>query len=247
MKPHRDSAPSGVGGSILARIVGLVIVGGVGWLVAGPFGTIVVIAVVAGAPSIRRRRQWRLERRRVGGDIAEVFEIAARSVRSGMSPVEAVTQASLESPAAGGRIVAEMMGRGSIGGGPRRGAEARPLGVSDLPGATRDVVAVVIDLVRGTSGGGARGLDAGAALLRDHDRVRGEVLAASAHARASARLLVVLPVVFALASFTLLGSSDVRGGSTGLIATAVGVGLAFEVAGAWWAHRLIRAATGGMP
>ena len=94
-------------------------------------------------------------------------------------------------------------------------------------------------MVSGTFGGGARALEAGASLLRERCAARAAVTSAAGHARASARLLVAAPLVFAGASLMLIPGSTGWVASNPLGTTSVLVGLAFEACGAWWTSRLV--------
>ncbi|HET8931184.1 MAG TPA: hypothetical protein VFN21_11045, partial [Acidimicrobiales bacterium] len=195
------------------RVIGVCLIGGGAWLVAGPIGSIAAVALALASPIVARRRRRTRHRRRIDAEIATVFEVAARSVRAGAAVPEALYHATGSVGDEGAHVVRALLASPLRQGGP--GREARRSGSpGDLIGAsvtgtrTGAVVAAVLAMVLGTAGGGARGLEAGAVLLREHERARVEIEAGAAHARASAVLLIAVPVLFGGAALVLFPSSS---------------------------------------
>jgi len=231
------------------RLLGACVIGAIACLAAGPPAAPIAIGAAVGVPVAMARRRRRNARRGIDGDIATVLEMAARQVRAGTAVGEALALAARSTPGAGSHLVLGMMQA------PAGAARARELvagtvghavhGDSVVAGAaTMKIVAAVVGMVQGAEGGGARGLEAGASLLREHERARGEIDAGASHARASASLLVAVPLVFALAAVVVLPSS--AGGALGdpKLFVPVVTGIAMEALGALWSARLVRAALG---
>lgn len=232
------------------RVTGLFTIGGVAWLVAGRAVAVVAVAVAVVSPVVARRRRRSRDRRQIDTDIAIVFEVAARSVRAGAAVPEALQQAARTADGAGGRVVTALLAAPPRSAEPGREAgRSRPVGgfvgAPVTESRTGAIVAAVMAMVYGAAGGGARGLEAGAVLLREHERARVEIEAGAAHARASAALLIAVPVIFGGAALVLFPSSP--GGMLSHPAALVSVvaGVAMEAAGAGWTARLVRAVHGG--
>ncbi len=231
------------------RAFGVLVIATFSWLVAGPGASLGAVAVAVGVPKVLARRRRRAATRDIDAEIATVFELAARRVRAGSAVPDALAWAAGSTAGPGGRLVTAMV-QAPVGSDGRRvfvGGEAgRPArrGRAVPREATSKVLAAVIGMVLGSAGGGARGLEAGAALLREHDRARGEIDAGAGHARASASLLIAVPLLFGVVSVVLVPSS--AGGALGepsMLAPIV-AGIGMEALGAAWIGRLVRAALG---
>lgn len=101
-----------------------------------------------------------------------------------------------------------------------------------------ETVAAVLGAAATVGGSAAAPIDRCAAAMRQHTSDELERDAQSAQARMSARVLTIVPVaVLALLLTTDDGVREVVTKPAG--ATAVGVGLGLNVAGAWWMRRIV--------
>ncbi|MEQ8719543.1 MAG: type II secretion system F family protein [Acidimicrobiales bacterium] len=212
-----------------AGVVGAGIAG-----VPGALGGVLLlmVAAVITAWTLRDRGE-----RLSAAAIPDLVEAMARSLRSGASPPTALVEARAAVSAPLRRdldpVVTELRAGVSF-------AEALARWRDRRPGA--EVRLAVAALTLGSSGGGdrARGLDGVAATLRERQAIDGEIGASSAQAKASAAVVALLPLAFAV-----LGSVGGSGVADTLLGTAVGrvclvAGLALDAAGAVWMHRIVR-------
>lgn len=202
--------------------------------VPGAIAGVSLLAVVAMAAA------WTLRDRGeqlAAAAIPDLVEAMARSLRSGASPSTALVEARTAVAAPLGRdlepVVTELRGGVPFAEALARWRERRP---------RAEVRLAVAALTLGSSGGGdrARGLDGVAATLRERQAIDGEIGAASAQARASATVVALLPLAFAV-----LGAVGGAGVAETLSGTTVGrlclvAGLALDAAGAVWMHRIVR-------
>lgn len=211
------------------------VVAGVAVLIL-PAGPVVAVVVVGGPPALLMVTSGRAARRRVR-ELPAALESIAGGLRAGHSLAWAVTEAGR----APGPLAAEFadVARHTRGGRPvtealRRWADAHDHGTR-LAAASMAVAAEV-------GGPGADAIDATAAGLRDRAALDDEIAALSVQARASAVLLSITPVVFTALLATADASSArfLFGTRLGWACLTVGIGL--DVLGAWWMHRLVRAA-----
>ncbi len=107
----------------------------------------------------------------------------------------------------------------------------------ELP--NRQLTATALDLASRAGGASAQVLDGVAASLRERVALEREVAALSSQARASAVVLVVAPVVFAVAASMVDGRilDLLLGEPIGWV--CLGVGLGLNALGAFWMSRLI--------
>lgn len=224
--PRRAGRRSGARRAAVPVVVAVVAGAWVGPVVGAVAAMVAAVAMVGVARHRNRRSSMRRD-----SDVAMIFELAARSVRAGVAVPEAVEHAALAAGGPAARLV--------------RDAMADHGGSGRVPGdATVQVVTAVVHMVRGAAGGGARGLEAGATLLRSRDRTAAEVASAASHARASAGLLVVVPLVFAGLCMVVVPGSVDGVASDPRVLIAVVAGFACQAVGAWWTGRLIRAVHG---
>jgi tight adherence protein B len=181
-----------------------------------------------------RTRTWSQERS-VAHEIGEVRRLAA-SVRSG-SPVGRA----LDELAVGGGPWAPPAGRvvAEVARGRRLHAALDAWAVeSNTPGPA--LVSSAVALAEASGGSTAEALDAVARSLAERAELHREVAAASSSARASAGVLVVIPLVFAV----VVAVADPRVGqvlvATPLGLTCVALGLLLDLGGAAWMRRLVR-------
>ncbi len=217
------------------------VVGLVGWFVAGLPGALALVAALFLGPVIAERRRRRRERRRLAVDLAGALETSARTVRSGASLLDALDQGAHLTPGPAADRIAELVWW--LRHDHHDDAVAQWASGSDDPSVA--VVAAVVGMVSGSAGGVARGLEAGATVLRAREHARAEIDAGSTQARASALMLVVAPIVFAVGALCIMPGSLTGVRSQPVLLAAVAVGVAFEACGAVWTRRLLRAAQEG--
>lgn len=173
--------------------------------------------------------------RRVDAALPDVLEGVARSLRSGTSLRVAMGEGAADAPP---RLRDGLM---AVVVAAERGVpldEAIDRWASVTPGEGVRLAAAALALSSEVGGGGARSLDGVAATLRDRNAVRREVRALSSQARASAAVIGVAPVGFAL----LAASIEPRAIDF-LLHTTFGtacllVGVVLDGVGAVWMHRL---------
>lgn len=219
-------------GALVLTVLGAVVV-------AGPALALLVGAAgpVAAAAVLRLRRgqgEAQLEQ-----GLPAALEAVARSLRSGASLRQAVTEAAAAVPGRLGRELSEVSRRITHGAPVVTALEAlaarRP-----SPGVRLAVAALCLSVE--TGGAQARAVDGVAATLRDRLAVAGEVRALSSQARISALVIGVAPLAFGAFAVT----TDPRTGQfllhtpAGLGLLAVGVSL--DGLGWLWMQHLTRVA-----
>ena len=198
-------------------------------------GSTAAVAVWALAPRISARRRSTRARRRLGATLADVLELAARGVRTGVAPDAALRDAA----ALVGPPVVELVGelvRG-VGAGDPTEATRRWANLHDDPAVS--VVAATVGLVAGRGGGAARGFEAAANVLRERDRRARDAEAWAAQSKASATLLVGAPLVLAVGALAVDPSRAGRVLAEPIALACVVAGAACELVGAWWMSRLL--------
>lgn len=206
-----------------------------------------VATAVLVAPRVHRR--WRMEREwRVGeAELPDTLESVARALRAGASLAQAVA----ETPAPCAPAVRDewlrLQAAVPVAGvaGAVDGVWSRPAATAGGLAPARQLVGAALRLAADVGGPQARALDLAAATLRQRVATAGEAWAQSAQARASALVLALAPVVFAL----LAAATDPRYVPflTGTVPGAVllHAGLALDAAGLAWMTRLIRTSGAG--
>ncbi len=181
--------------------------------------------------------EWRgREEARLGRELPVLLEVIARSLRSGASVSTALREASTGETLAAADLAAVL--RAADQGVPMADALDGWARRRSTPGIRLTVGALAVAVRSG--GSPARALDGVAATLRSRNEVEREVRALATQARASAAVMAVAPVAFAL-----LGVLGDHRTATFLLGTAGGLaclvaGLALDVAGAWWMARIAR-------
>lgn len=192
---------------------------------------------VASSPCItvlrRRARDVGGERRRRVLDraVPDRLDRIVRGLRAGATLPNAIVAVGVDDDVLGG-LVADL-------------SRGRPLTPSvarwrdEDPSPNRRLASVALEVTAEVGGASARVLDGVAESLRDRVALEREVTALSSQSRASAVLLVLAPVVFALVA----GSIDRRilatllGTPVGWICLTAGIGL--DAVGALWMSRLV--------
>ena len=202
-----------------------------------PGGRILLAAALVVGPLALALAGGRHERRRTA-QLPEALDAVAAGLRGGLAlPAAIAGAASVGAPLGdelagiaravdAGRPLSEAVGRWQAGATDPHTA---------LAGAALTVAASV-------GGPGARAVDGAAASLRDRIGNEAETAALATQGRASAAVLTLAPLAFAL----LLSSLDPAAGRF-LLGTPVGwlcvtIGLGLDAAGAWWMARLVRSA-----
>ncbi|MEU7302305.1 type II secretion system F family protein [Streptomyces sp. NPDC007189] len=212
-------------------------------LVLGLLGASVlpVVAGAAGVPVLRRvrlARQARRVRERQADAVIALCGALAGEVRAGRQPGEALLRAAQDSGGLG-EAQAAVVAAARFGGdvpGALAGAARQP-GAEGLLGLAA-CWRVAVDQGAGL----AAGLDRLEAALRAERDQRADLHAQLAGARATTVLLAVLPALG-----LLLGSAMGAAPLHVLLHTGAGlgclaIGSAFEIAGLWWAVRIVRGA-----
>lgn len=170
-------------------------------------------------------------RRRVDRRIPDALDRVVRHLRSGSTLTSALRHVGEDDPVFE-RIASELRAGQSL-----RDAVGEWGNQDDLP--NRRLTATALDLASSAGGASARVLDGVAASLRDRIALEREVAALSSQSRASAVVLVVAPVAFAMAAAMF----DARLLDT-LLRTPIGwvclgLGLGLDGLGAVWMSKLI--------
>lgn len=216
---------------------------GAGVVVASVFagatasGPLLPAVAVAGPPAVvvaSRGRSARLRR----AQLPVVLETVVAGMRSGRSLLDAIADLSIGHGPVGvelGAVAAEASRGRRLDDALAAWAGTQPDPAGRFAGATLTVASEV-------GGPGADAIEAAAASLRERAALDDEVAALSVQARSSALLLSLAPIGFAilLAGLDPRSSRFLLGTPVGLACVALGLGL--DALGAWWMHRLVRAA-----
>lgn len=200
-----------------------------------PGGRLVLATVVLGPPVALRLAQGRRGRQRAA-QLPDALDAVGAGLRAGLALAPAVEAAATVGPPLGPELAA-------IGAEVRAG---RPLDVALArwsAGATDAATALAgaaLGVAASVGGPGARAVDGAAASLRDRLAADAEAAALSTQATASAAVLTVAPVAFAvlLTSLDPTAARFLLGTPVGW--TCIAVGLALDAAGAWWMAALVR-------
>lgn len=218
----------------VAVVSALIVLAAAAALFAVP-GLVVAGATVVASPAVALQWLALRERRRRAEALPVLLEDLARGLRSGMSLRQALT-AGVDrcdvSLRPGLRTVCDTVAGG--------GSLEMALESWSARGACDGLALAVAALCLGIDAGGAHGraLDGVAATLRDRFAVDRELAALASQARASAGVMTVAPLLFAV--FTV--SADPRtahfllGTAAGL--TCLGSGLVLDALAGWWMLRI---------
>jgi|CXWL01.1.fsa_nt_gi tight adherence protein B len=200
------------------------------------FGTLAAAALAAGlafAPAPRRepsRANELLRSPHPTDDVVELLDDISRDIRSGLSLTAAVTAALAARPTVL-PATASALGRGV----PVHDA----LLAAPVSGSDEALAAHAIRLAHRSGERADAVAEQAAGILRERRAWQHERHAQAAQARLSARVLTWLPIVFA--AWGLATSSRVRlaYGSTPVTLWCTGAGIALNICGSWWMHRII--------
>jgi len=221
-----------------------------GTFVAMVAGLIVLMAATAGRPAARRaeptayptdgdrgRHHGQRGDAALGHAIA-VLEQLARDLRAGTGFGAALPHALAEQPTVLAGLRTALQRGAPVG-------EAMTQAATDAAGrvptdATEVLVLQTLRAAHAAGGNGVDALDRAAAVARERRAWRHERHAQSAQARLSARLLTLLPPLFA--GWGIAADERVRAAfaASPLPAACVMCGLALNLVGWWWMRRLVR-------
>lgn len=210
-----------------------VLVGAVAGVVAGAAAlSVITLVPLLALAACRDRRD-----RRLLASLPDALDLVGRSLRSGSSVPQALAEvaATIPGPLAGAfdRIVA----------GTRRGeslSHALQRFATNSPLADVRVAVAALTMAAESGAGPSRALDGVSESLRDSQRLRTEIGALTSQARASATVLIALPVVFVALNAALDPSALVFLVEDDLGRLCLGVGLALDGAGWVWMRSLVK-------
>ncbi len=190
-------------------------------------------------------------RKHVGGradgesavELAHDLEHVARLVRSGQALGAALADVAGERR--DGSLLGSIAARRTTGGSLLEaiaGAGRTPSDASATAEADRRLVIAVLSAVVDAGGPGSAALDRAADTIRERDAIRSERIAHAAQARLSAQILSFLPLAFT--GWTTMTDDRVARFllATPLGAACLATGIALDLAGWRWMHRLVTAA-----
>lgn len=216
-------------------LVSLAAIGAVLLVEAGFLVAVVVPPAVAGVLWLRHGARARRESDAERGCLVEAADALASELRAGIPAMQALAHVASGWPLFGPVAAAAVLG-GDVSGALRRQAST--------PGAEALVgIAAAWQIAQQSGSGLAAALDRAAARARSDLDVRRVVAGELASARATARMVAVLPVVL----LTLAGGRP----AWGFLLTTVpgvaclGAGLALAFVGMWWMERIVNAVEEG--
>ena len=207
------------------------------WVVAGPTTTAALTLTAAAIPLAERLRRQATARHERDRQMPGALDGLATALRSGASLTQALRDVgdSLDPPL-GPEVTA--VARAAERGRPLHEVLDEWSSAHDDAGTRLAATALVLATLVGSAP--ARAVDGVAATLRERLDLAAERRALAVQARTSALVLSVAPVGFAV--LLVVGDTAAAGFLLGTPAgwACLGVGLALDVAGAWWMTRLSR-------
>jgi tight adherence protein B len=227
--PHLAPGPAAAAGAVGMALAAAT---------AGPTAAVALAAIAAGTATAIRWHSASRDRVRRATQLPQALDALATSLRSGASLPVALDEAatSLEAPLRGElRALAVSAARG------RPVTAVLDDWTTEHDDASTCLASTALVLATVVGSAPARALDGVAATLRERLDLAAERRTLSAQARASALVLSVAPVAFAL----VLMAADTPA-ATFLLTTPAGwtclaVGVTLDAAGAWWMHNLTKA------
>lgn len=221
----------------LVALWALVVVAALVVSVVVPSGRILLLATLVAGPGGLVLAGGRSERRRTA-QLPEALDAVAAGLRGGLALPAAVAGAASVGAPLGDELAG--IAREVEAGRPLTEAVTRWQTTAGDPHSA--LAGAALTVAASVGGPGARAVDGAAASLRERIGSEAETAALATQGRASAAVLTLAPLAFAL----LLSSLDPAAGRF-LLGTPVGwlcitVGLGLDAAGAWWMARLVRSA-----
>lgn len=198
-------------------------------------GRLALVVVLVAPPIALRAAGGRLARRRTA-QLPEALDAVGAGLRGGLGLAAAIEGAASVGPPLGPELA--RVGREVAAGRPLEAALERWR--TDAPDASTALAGAALELAAAVGGPGARAVDGAAASLRDRLAAEAETDALATQAKASAAVLTLAPIAFAV----LLSTLDPTAGRF-LVGTPAGwlcitAGLALDAAGAVWMSALVR-------
>lgn len=221
---------------LLATWLGAVALAAVASVVLPGARILLVVASVAGPGALVLSSGRTARRRR--SQLPEALDAVAAGLRGGLALPAALAGAASVGPPLGDELATLV----------REVAAGRPLGdaVHRWQAGAADpctsLVAAALTVAVQVGGPGARAVDGAAASLRERSSSDAEAAALATQGRASAAVLTLAPIAFAV----LLTSLDPAAGrfllGTPIGWLCIGTGLTLDAVGAWWMAHLVRRA-----
>jgi tight adherence protein B len=223
-----------------AALIGLAAV--VGAALSGPPGGLVAAAAAVVGPLVLLQLRGDRVPARIRRDLPPLLEAVAASLRTGAGMTTAleegcgsVTGSPLATDVRG--VVADVGAGVTLGAALARWSAARDQGEVRL-------AASALDLAASLGGPQARTVDELAAVLRERAALEAEVRVQASQARASALLVGVAPVAFALVVVLLDPDRAAAILSTPVGAVSIALGLLLDAVGVLWMRHIVRDAEG---
>lgn len=216
----------------------VVVAVGVACVLVAPAATGVCVVGAAVLPHAAARAEVAAARRRAARELPDVLDAVARSLRSGSSLGQAITDVRPPADETVGRAWAAL--RASV---PAVGVRAAADEWSVRATTPHErLAASALALAAGVGGPQARAIDAASVAVRHRLSVDDDVRTQAVQARASTLVIGAAPLAFAV-----ITSAVDRRFAPFLFSTAAGAvllhaGLALDAVGLWWMSRLVRSA-----
>lgn len=216
-------------------LTAIVLVGAMAGFTAGPGPAVIVVLAGAVGPVLAVRSRRGEAARRFDAGVPVAMESIARSLRTGVSMHQAISEAARGTPGPLG-VELRAVAQASAHGKPLVACLEQFAARHGMASVRLSVAALCLGIE--TGGSQARAIDGVATTLRERLAVTAELRALSSQARISALVIGVAPLGFAL--FAML--TDARTAEfllhTGLGWAFVGAGLALDAVGWLWMRRL---------
>ncbi|MDP8956189.1 MAG: type II secretion system F family protein [Actinomycetota bacterium] len=214
-----------------------VLMGWVGFHLAGPVVGVVAAAAGASIPFSRERRRQRMRRQQLDEQFAEYLDAMAMAVRGGLSIRHAMELAAEEAEEPLAEVLQPVLSDHRLGTSFDRVLDGLK---GELPANEGRLLTLVLRLHAKSGGNLADSLDEVASAVRQRMAARRELLVLSAQGRMSGAILGLLPVAF----FIVLAASS-RSEMGPILRSPAGIalvssGLTLQGLGFVWIRRLLR-------